>query len=61
MFAGWLLDHGLIDQLKIKLNPIVLGEGVPLFGNSKTAAKWKLSDKQSFEDGMQILTYDLIR
>ena len=21
-FAGWLLDHGLINQLKIKLNPI---------------------------------------
>ena len=58
-FAGWLLDNGLIDQLKLKLNPIIIGEGVPLFGNSTTKAKWKLTQRESFSDGLQILTYDL--
>lgn len=57
-FAGWLLDHGLIDQLKLKLNPIVLGDGVRLFGNSHSVARWKLIDKEAFEDGLQILTYE---
>ena len=57
-FAGWLLDHGLIDLLKIKLNPIVLGEGIPLFGNSTTQATWKLTEHESFEEGLQILTYN---
>ncbi|MTB52365.1 dihydrofolate reductase family protein [Lewinella sp. W8] len=56
-FAGWLLDHGLIDQLKIKLNPIVLGVGTRLFGNSTTAESWDLADRESFSDGLQILTY----
>ena len=59
-FAGWLLDNGLIDQLKLKLNPIVLGDGIPLFGNSSTNAKWNLVEKEAFEDGLQILTYELI-
>ena len=58
-FAGWLLDNGVIDQLKLKLNPIVLGDGVPLFGNSKTSLVGKLIEKESFESGLQFLTYDL--
>lgn len=57
-FAGWLLDKGLIDQLKLKLNPIVLGSGTKLFGNSTTNESWKLSDRESFSDRLQILTYD---
>jgi dihydrofolate reductase len=60
-FAGWLLDHGLIDQLKLKLNPIILGAGIPLFGASKTAARWQLTDRQIYDDGLQILTYDIKR
>ncbi|MEM5567015.1 dihydrofolate reductase family protein [Psychroserpens sp. AS72] len=57
-FAGWLLDNNLIDQLKLKLNPIILGEGIRLFGNSTTTKKWNLIEKESFEDGLQILTYE---
>ncbi len=58
-FAGWLLDHHIIDQLKLKLNPIILGNGIQLFGNSGTKAKWKLKESESFEDGLHILTYDI--
>ncbi len=57
-FAGWLLDNGLIDQLKLKLNPIVLGSGTKLFGSSTANESWVLTDKESFSDGLQILTYD---
>ncbi|MGS0524517.1 dihydrofolate reductase family protein [Zobellia nedashkovskayae] len=58
-FAGWLLDNGLIDQLKLKLNPIVLGKGVRLFGNSETSLVGKLIEKESMDSGLQFLTYDL--
>ena len=58
-FAGWLLDNGLIDILKLKLNPIILGEGIPLFGNSKSALAGHLIEKESFDNGLEILTYDL--
>lgn len=58
-FAGWLLDNGLIDQLKLKLNPILLGAGIRLFGTSTTKAKGTLIEKESFEGGLQILTYEL--
>lgn len=58
-FAGWLLDNGQIDQLKLKLNPIILGDGVRLFGNSKTKAKWNLKETEAFDDGLKILTYEI--
>lgn len=61
VFAGWLLENNLIDQLKIKLNPIILGSGTPLFGDSKVAAKWELSETSLYDNGLQIMSYDLIR
>ena len=57
-FSGWLLDNGLIDQLKLKLNPIVLGSGTKLFGYSTANENWVLTDSSSFSDGLQILTYN---
>ena len=58
-FAGWLFDNGLIDLLKIKLNPIILGEGIRLFGSSTKRAKWELVKTETFDDGLMILSYAL--
>lgn len=58
-FAGWLLDNGQIDQLKLKLNPIIIGAGIRLFGKSTTKAKWNLRETESFDEGLKILTYDI--
>lgn len=58
-FAGWLLDHGLIDVIKLKLNPVILGEGTWLFGSSTTQVKLRLTDETAYPDGMEILTYEM--
>lgn len=60
-FAGWILDHGLIDVLKLKINPIILGGGVRLFGASKTQANFKVMDSQRYKNGMHIITYAVER
>lgn len=58
-FAGWLLEHGLIDVLKIKLNPFVQGKGIRLFGRSERQVQLELSEQLSFDHGLQILTYQV--
>jgi dihydrofolate reductase len=59
-FAGWLLDNELIDILKIKLNPIILGQGVRLFGGSQKDFKAELVDSQVYEKGLHIITFNMM-
>lgn len=59
-FAGWLFNEGLIDQLKIKLNPIILGKGISLFSDVKKTYQLALKDNKSFPSGMQIISYDVL-
>jgi dihydrofolate reductase len=59
-FAGWLLDNQKIDILKLKLNPLILGEGIKLFGNSSSKYKLKLVDSSCYENGLQIMTFNVI-
>jgi dihydrofolate reductase len=58
-FAGWLLDYEQIDVLKIKLNPLILGQGIRLFGNSRKTFQSNLMDTQCFDYGLQIMTYEI--
>jgi dihydrofolate reductase len=55
--AGWLLAHEQIDMLKIKLNPLVLGQGTRLFGNSTKSFQIKLLETKAYDHGLQIITY----
>ncbi len=58
-FAGWLLDNQKIDILKLKLNPLILGEGIKLFGKSSKKYKLQLIDTEVYEGGLQIMTYQI--
>lgn len=58
-FAGWLLDNELIDELKIKLNPLILGSGIRLFGPSTKQFKMRLNDSKTYTYGLQIINYQI--
>jgi hypothetical protein len=49
----------MIDFLKIKLNPLILGDGIKLFGKSKKKIIASVTGVNSFEDGLQIINYKL--
>jgi dihydrofolate reductase len=59
-FAGWLLDNKKIDTLKLKLNPLILGQGIRLFGNSNSKYQLELLETSEYENGLQIMTYNII-
>lgn len=58
-FAGFLLEHELIDELRIKLYPVVFGSGIGLFGGSKKAVGLSLSSAKSYTTGAQLLKYQV--
>jgi len=57
--AGALLDRGLIDQLTIKLNPVVFGAGVNAFGTSSAGFDATLIDSKQYDNGVMLLQYDV--
>ncbi len=59
IFAGWLLENEQIDVLKLKINPLLLGKGVKLFGNSTKSYKLTLLDSEMFEEGLLINSYKI--
>lgn len=58
-FAGWLLEQEQIDVLKLKINPLILGQGVSLFGSSKKQYQLNLLETETYEEGLLINTYEI--
>ncbi|PEY43407.1 deaminase [Bacillus cereus] len=58
--AGSLFKHKLIDQLVLKVNPIIVGEGISLFGSVKPHLKLKLVDMKQYSNGVIKPTYNII-
>ncbi|MFN7117984.1 MAG: dihydrofolate reductase family protein [Saprospiraceae bacterium] len=60
-FAGFLLENRLIDELIIKLNPVLFGKGIPLFASQSPFATLPLTllDTKTYDSGVLLLTYRL--
>jgi len=56
-FSGWMLENELIDIVKIKLNPLILNKGVPLFGDATKSYNLELLETNLYDKGLQIITY----
>ncbi|HEY7048378.1 MAG TPA: dihydrofolate reductase family protein [Jatrophihabitantaceae bacterium] len=51
-----LLEHGLVDELKLSIFPVVAGSGIPVFRPGKSQAL-RLSDTKTWRNGTIELTY----
>ena len=54
--ADSLIPHGLIDEFRIAVNPVILGGGTPLFKQGQKI-KLKLLDSRPLSTGIVILRY----
>jgi dihydrofolate reductase len=52
-----LANRGLIDGYGIMVNPIILGNGTPLFKDIKDRIKLKLVKARTFRNGNVLLYY----
>ncbi|MCG8382860.1 MAG: dihydrofolate reductase family protein [Gammaproteobacteria bacterium] len=57
--ATQLLKAELIDKIVIKLNPVVFGTGIPLFGSIPKHVSLKLVDQKSYSCGIVFNTYEV--
>jgi dihydrofolate reductase len=52
-----LVEHDLVDELRLMVFPVVLGSGKRLFGETADKKPLKLADSKTVGDGIAILTY----
>ena len=56
-----LLEHDLVDELRLKVFPVVLGAGERLFGETSDKKAMRLVDTQTVEGDVVFLTYERVR
>ena len=56
-----LLKEGLIDEFWLFVNPIILGQGMPLFKDITGTTKLKLADSKIFACGVIALHYEKLK
>jgi dihydrofolate reductase len=59
--ARTLIEHDLVDELRLMVYPVVLGAGERLFGELPDKKAVRLVDTKMVGDGMTILIYEPVR
>jgi len=56
-----LMEHDLVDELRLKIFPVVLGAGERLFGETSDKKAMRLVDTQTVDGDVLLLTYEVVR
>ena len=62
MVGGALLSQtflrlGLVDEIRLMVAPVTLGQGLHLFGDSGTEQRWQLKNVVAYKNGYVDLSY----
>jgi dihydrofolate reductase len=56
-----LMEHDLVDELRLMIFPVVLGAGERLFGATSDKKPLRLVDATTIGDGLTFVTYEVVR
>jgi len=57
MLCQWFLEMGLVNEIRLMIAPVLLGDGLRLFGALPTEERWNLKDVVAYKNGFVELTY----
>jgi dihydrofolate reductase len=56
-----LMEHGLVDELRLKVFPVVLGAGEHLFGETSGKKAMRLVDVRTLDGDTAFITYERVQ
>jgi dihydrofolate reductase len=56
-----LMEHDLVDELRLKIYPVVIGTGERLFGETRDTRSFRLVHTQTLDGDVALLTYERVR
>ncbi|MBA2560846.1 MAG: dihydrofolate reductase family protein [Propionibacteriales bacterium] len=59
--AHTLIEHGLVDELRLMVYPFVLGAGKRLFPSTRAQQAMRLVDARTIGNCLALLRYDVVR
>jgi dihydrofolate reductase len=59
-FASMLLNEGLVDEVILKLNPLLLGSGIPLVTRLRGVESLELLSTKVYKNGVVLLRYAVL-
>jgi len=59
MLCNRFLDLGLVDEIRLTIAPVLLGEGLRLFGDSLHEKRWILKNAVAYKNGFVELSYSV--
>lgn len=57
MVSQLFLEKGLVDEIRLTVAPVLLGDGLRLFGGLTAERRWELKDVRAYRNGFVELHY----